>query len=358
MATAPTEWHGGHPAGGLSKQKTHWLLQFKNTPEGRKTRSFSFKDYGGVEQAKAAALKEKIAMSLFYGLTKNLWKIGPHPNKGCEHLQCYHMQTASGNIIYFSLRALEILRAIHWTVSTAKYRDKIYKYAQGLVNGVMTSMHRLLLPGVMEVDHLDHNGLNNTDENLRPCVSHSDNMQNTVLRRNNTTGLVGVRKEGEYYFGTLTVRKHSVVKRFSIAELGEDGARQMAHDWRIVEKRRRYSTNFDADLDERADSLMDFNFPSVRKSKSGIKGVTSLSHGYSAWCTALGNQARRDKYFSFTKFGKEGALEQARLQRLQYEADMKEYYAQHPRQSRKRKRDQSLDQEEQESSKEKKQRIE
>lgn len=52
-------------------------------------------------------------------------------------------------------------------------------------------MHRVLVPGAERVDHIDHDGLNNTRTNLR-AASHAENAWNQRLRSNNTSGFKGV----------------------------------------------------------------------------------------------------------------------------------------------------------------------
>lgn len=54
-------------------------------------------------------------------------------------------------------------------------------------------MHRIIMndPDGMVVDHKDGNGLNNTRINLRPAT-HSQNLQNQRLSRQNTSGFKGV----------------------------------------------------------------------------------------------------------------------------------------------------------------------
>ena len=51
-------------------------------------------------------------------------------------------------------------------------------------------MHRELCPGP-EIDHRDGDGLNNQRSNLRECT-HSQNLYNQRIPRNNTSGVKGV----------------------------------------------------------------------------------------------------------------------------------------------------------------------
>ncbi len=54
-------------------------------------------------------------------------------------------------------------------------------------------MHRFIMncPEDMEIDHIDHNGLNNQKSNLKIC-SHADNMRNIKVRRTSNSGFRGI----------------------------------------------------------------------------------------------------------------------------------------------------------------------
>lgn len=90
----------------------------------------------------------------------------------------------------------ERLNKIKWALGT--YRGNI-KYAVKMkrVDGRMTCilMHRMILGATAgtQIDHIDHNGLNNQRSNLRFCTT-SQNQANRRIKRNTITGFKGVFK--------------------------------------------------------------------------------------------------------------------------------------------------------------------
>ena len=72
-------------------------------------------------------------------------------------------------------------------------------YAQAWIGGHMVLMHRIVMtPGDRQVDHKDGNKLNNTKSNLR-LVTQGVNTQNVPPKKNNTSGYVGVNRNGNYW---------------------------------------------------------------------------------------------------------------------------------------------------------------
>jgi hypothetical protein len=84
----------------------------------------------------------------------------------------------------------EKLSAHKWIVNTCGYAVR-FEGAKCLI------MHRLITsaPKGLEVDHINHNTLDNTRENLRVCT-HAQNIANRkLLASNNTSGYRGVTKQ-------------------------------------------------------------------------------------------------------------------------------------------------------------------
>ena len=70
-------------------------------------------------------------------------------------------------------------------------------------------MHRLLLPNSIQVDHINHNGLDNRKCNLRPC-NNAENNRNKKFSRNPKSGYTGIRyneKSNSYYVRIMVNKK-------------------------------------------------------------------------------------------------------------------------------------------------------
>ena len=87
-------------------------------------------------------------------------------------------------------------------------------------------MHRFLLglnDPKIQADHRDGDGLNNTRANLRPCSRHQ-NQRNTGLRKNNSSGLKGVR-----YNRRISRFYASIFVNSKVKHLGSFKTKEEAH---------------------------------------------------------------------------------------------------------------------------------
>ncbi len=94
--------------------------------------------------------------------------------------------TTKGQEFFFDTQYLDLLSQCTWSVGN-------HGYLQGQLNGKMCLMHRVITncPSGLQVDHINHNKLDNRLKNLRICTA-SNNQMNEKLSKNNTSGTKGV----------------------------------------------------------------------------------------------------------------------------------------------------------------------
>jgi hypothetical protein len=97
--------------------------------------------------------------------------------------------TSKGEEFYFDLEDYDKISYHCWYIETGGRL-----VARNGNHVTQLKFHRLVM-GVtdpkIEVDHIDHNQVNNRKYNLRTC-SHNDNMKNQKKQKNNTSGYAGV----------------------------------------------------------------------------------------------------------------------------------------------------------------------
>lgn len=103
------------------------------------------------------------------------------------------IQLSQGKVALVDDEDFDRIKDFHWYAR--KTGNTFYAAYKVKSKGKSTTfyMHRIILnaPSDIPVDHADGNGLNNQKSNIRLC-SHSENMRNTKMFKNNTSGFKGV----------------------------------------------------------------------------------------------------------------------------------------------------------------------
>jgi hypothetical protein len=117
-----------------------------------------------------------------------------------------HIFTNKGEKIIVDSNQFEYLNKFTWSIN-------INGYAQGRIEKEHYLMHRYLMRlqkgDKQQVDHINHNKLDNRIENLRVCVP-SENMFNLKISKFNTTGAKGVCRVGNRYKAQIQINKKQI----------------------------------------------------------------------------------------------------------------------------------------------------
>lgn len=107
----------------------------------------------------------------------------------------------------------EWLNQYKWCVTTTLYAIYAIRYVGGRKNQKCIWMHRLIMdaPKGMDVDHINHNGLDNRRSNLRVCT-RSQNNQNSYAQNNCSSKFKGV----SWYRRDKIWRSYIVIKRMQL----------------------------------------------------------------------------------------------------------------------------------------------
>lgn len=94
----------------------------------------------------------------------------------------------------------EILNQIKWYA--AKYKFTSYAVCHESITRKTIQMHRLIMntPSDMQVDHIDHNGLNNQRINLRNATKRQNSMNKNKHKESILKGVHCSVKNGKHYF--------------------------------------------------------------------------------------------------------------------------------------------------------------
>lgn len=94
--------------------------------------------------------------------------------------------TSNGEEFWFDKEDYDLIKKYCWHMH--------HGYVETTDKNMIISMHRLVMHVVdenIEVDHIKHNKFDNRKSELR-IVTHSQNMQNSSLHTNNTSGVKGI----------------------------------------------------------------------------------------------------------------------------------------------------------------------
>lgn len=140
-------------------------------------------------------------------------------------------------VILYDYQTREVARAKVDLEDIEKIETKKWSlWAHNYVRSENTSLHRFILdaPSDLQVDHIDHNPLNNCKSNLRLCT-RGENQQYKLMQSNNTSGHPGITwsKEKKKWVVRICLNGHQYhigyYKEIDEAILARKGAEEKYH---------------------------------------------------------------------------------------------------------------------------------
>lgn len=125
--------------------------------------------------------------------------------------------TSKGEEFYFDLEDYEKIKDYCWHLTGYKDKTTNTRYVSSFdCNNKVLYMHRLILNihdtcSKIQVDHINHNKQDNRKQNIR-IVTNSENQFNIPLRKNNSSGYIGVSYNNSKDIWYATIRVNGKTK--------------------------------------------------------------------------------------------------------------------------------------------------
>ena len=145
------------------------------------------------------------------------------------YIDCFNTRGNLRGSIIIDTNDLPLVRDYQWHVENSR---KDLQYGQTNTNGKLPTktirIHRLLIPDVEQIDHINHNGLDNRRCNLRACNNRENNC-NKNFSLNPRSGYTGIRyneKAGSYYVRIMVHKKEVSLGHYKFLEEALEARKQ------------------------------------------------------------------------------------------------------------------------------------
>lgn len=129
----------------------------------------------------------------------------------CCHIVCYANDGHETGRILIDASDISTCQQYRWHVEYSKKREVVYGAAS--IKGRTIRIHRLLLNPQenMQVDHINHNGLDNRRCNLRICNNRDNNCnKNFAMAKRASKLSTGIRILNGRYYARIMVHKKEI----------------------------------------------------------------------------------------------------------------------------------------------------
>lgn len=126
----------------------------------------------------------------------------------CVLIDCFSAKGTITGTIIIDKDDIDKVNIYQWHIEHS--RKNIY-YAQASYKGKTIRLHKLILPSLKQIDHINHNGLDNRKSNLREATN-AENNRNKNFSRSPLSGYTGIRynSKAKSYYVRIMVNKKEI----------------------------------------------------------------------------------------------------------------------------------------------------
>lgn len=151
---------------------------------------------------------------------ENEYELVQIDGKPCYYIWCFSSKGKTTGRIIIDEQDFSMCRQYRWHIE--KYRNRTMQYGAAIVNGKVLRIHRLVMqaPSQMQVDHINHNGLDNRRCNLRVCSNRDNNCNKDFANCVRASQLgTGIRQiNGRYYARIMVYKKEIALGGYATLE--------------------------------------------------------------------------------------------------------------------------------------------
>ncbi len=145
------------------------------------------------------------------------------------YIDCFNTKGILRGTIIIDKEDYDLVKNYQWHIENSR-RD--LQYGQTTIRGVTPiktmRIHRMLMPDSIQIDHINHNGLDNRRCNLRACNNRENNC-NKNFQMNSKSGYTGIRyneKVGSYYVRIMVHKKEISLGHYKTLEEALEARKQ------------------------------------------------------------------------------------------------------------------------------------
>lgn len=146
------------------------------------------------------------------------------------YIDCFNTKGVFTGSILIDKNDYTIVKDYQWHIENSR---KNLQYGQASTNGRLSTktirIHRLLIPDSIQIDHINHNGLDNRRVNLRTCNNRENNCNKDFSKRPPKSGYTGIRlnkKTGSYYVRIMVNKKEISLGHFKSLDKALEARKQ------------------------------------------------------------------------------------------------------------------------------------